>query len=72
MIKITNAKAAYEREPLIASFGFKGNYVTELWQSAVKLEDGNGLTGMGLGVQSILWSDSNVFSGWGEFSAYQA
>jgi len=68
MVKIADAKSAYEREPLIASFGFKGNYVRELWQSAVKLQDDNGLIGMGLGVQSVLWSDAKVFSEWGELA----
>ena len=37
-ITVSNASAAVENEPLARPFGFKGGYLTELWQSAVKLE----------------------------------
>lgn len=62
-MKISNAICNFEREPLIAPFGFKGAYLTELWQSVVKLEGHNGHYGIGLGVQSVLWSDAQVFTG---------
>ena len=68
MIEIKNTKSSFEREPLAASFGFKGSYVKELWQSVAAIEDNNGLQGVGLGVQSILWSDANVFSEWGDMA----
>ena len=56
----------FEREPLIAPFGFKGGYLSELWQSVVMLEDDNGNQGVGLGVQSTLWSDPSIFTGYSE------
>ncbi|MBN1435845.1 MAG: hypothetical protein JW936_02115 [Sedimentisphaerales bacterium] len=60
-MKITKSNCNFEREPLLAPFGFKGGYLSELWQSIVKLENGKGHTGLGLGTQSILWSDASVF-----------
>jgi L-alanine-DL-glutamate epimerase-like enolase superfamily enzyme len=61
-IIISNASAAVENEPLARPFGFKGGYLTELWQSAVKLESKRGSSSVGLGTQSVLWSDSGIFS----------
>lgn len=52
----------FVREPLLSPFGFKGGAVDELWQVICRIEIGQGQTGVGLGVQSILWSDSAVFS----------
>lgn len=51
------------REPLKTPFGFKGGYLDELWQVVCKVRLDNGCTGMGVGVQSVLWSDSETFSG---------
>ena len=48
---------------MIAPFGFKGGYLSELWQSVVKLENNKGQSGIGLGTQSTLWSDASVFTG---------
>lgn len=53
------------KEKLISPFGFKGGYVDELWQSIVRLQDEEGKSGIGLGVQSVLWSDSSVFAEFG-------
>ncbi|WP_010275063.1 enolase C-terminal domain-like protein [Paenibacillus senegalensis] len=50
------------KEKLISPFGFKGGYVDELWQSIVRLENEKGQSGIGLGVQSVLWSDSGLFA----------
>lgn len=48
-------------EHLKAPFGFKGGYARELWQVVVKVEsDAN--FGIGLGVQSTLWSDASVYA----------
>lgn len=47
-------------------FGFKGGNLTELWQSIVGLRDSDGNLSIGVGVQSVLWSDSNVFAHFGE------
>jgi len=62
MIKITKTASNFEREPLKAPFGFKGGYLNELWQVAAWMESGSGLHGMGLGCQSVLWSDADVFT----------
>ena len=63
---IDEGEVAFEREPLIHSYGFKGGYITRLWQIATKLQDTSGNETIGLGVQSPLWSDSRIASGWGE------
>ena len=60
-MKITNALSAVEKEPLIQPFGFKGGYLTELWQSVVRLTGSGGYHTIGLGTQSVLWSDSEIF-----------
>ena len=61
--KITIAKtfSAVEREPLVRPFGFKGGYLTELWQSVAGLESTSGERATGLGTQSVLWSDAALF-----------
>jgi L-alanine-DL-glutamate epimerase-like enolase superfamily enzyme len=61
-VKISSGRLEFEREPLAAPFGFKGNHLDELWQVAVKLLANDGAYGVGLGVQSVLWSDSTVFA----------
>lgn len=61
MITIKKAEAEFIREPLLGPFGFKGKYVDELWQIAVRLQTENN-SAVGLGVQSILWSDSSIFA----------
>lgn len=58
---ITVDNCTFEREPLIAPFGFKGGYVSEAWQSCVRLAEADGSTHVGLGTQSVLWSDAAVF-----------
>ena len=62
MLQIRSADLNFEREPLVKPFGFKGGYLSEIWQSVVRLENMNGNTGIGLGTQSVLWSDAGVFS----------
>ena len=64
-MKITSVYCAYEPEQFINSFGFKGNTLSGVWQTSV-LVCSNELYGLGLGVQSVLWSDSKVFSTYGE------
>lgn len=64
-MKITNAYCAYEPELFKTAFGFKGNKLTGVWQTVVELHSGE-LSGIGLGVQSVLWSDSSVFAAYGE------
>ena len=61
-IRITRVGTNFEREPLIRPFGFKGGYMTEIWQTASCLESSSGHHGIGLCSQSVLWSDANVFA----------
>ena len=61
-ITIKNVNSQFEREPLISPFGFKGGYLSELWQAISYLESDSGNHSIGLGTQSVLWSDSSVFS----------
>lgn len=60
-MKITSASCGYTPEPLLAPFGFKGGYLSELWQVAARLEC-DGISGIGAGIQSVLWSDASVFA----------
>ncbi len=62
MVNIEATRSGLEREPLISPIGFKGGYLSELWQSVALLESSTGLTGLGLGTQSTLWSDPRVFA----------
>jgi L-alanine-DL-glutamate epimerase-like enolase superfamily enzyme len=64
-MRISAAYTAYENEPLKTAFGFKGNALSYLTQSVVCLGDGEHF-GIGVGVQSVLWSDAEVFSTFGE------
>ena len=66
MIKISKVDSNFEREPLIKPYRFKGSGVSELWQAAAYLESDQGSVGIGLGTQSVLWSDSKVFFGHSE------
>lgn len=66
MIEITRTNCNFEREPLLSPFGFKGGYLSELWQSVVLLESSTGEQGIGLGTQSVLWSDAKIFSTYAE------
>ena len=60
-IRIKNVDADFEREPL-TPYQFKGSFVTELWQTVARLESESGISKIGLGTQSVLWSDSKVFA----------
>lgn len=66
MIRIAKAKHAVQNEPLLSPFGFKGAYLSELWQSVTQLTGEDGSVGIGVGVQSVLWSDARVFVRYGE------
>jgi len=61
MLNITNTAINFTRAPLIAPFGFKGGHLDELWQIVVRVEDGEDF-GIGVGVQSVLWSDAEIFA----------
>lgn len=61
-IEIAETGLGFEREPLVKPFGFKGGYLTELWQAKAALRSAHGVSGEGQGTQSVLWSDPEVFS----------
>ena len=65
---IQDTAVAYEPELFRKSFGFKGNKITGVWQTVVGLFVDNTI-GVGLGIQSVLWSDSRVFSEFGEYES---
>ncbi len=60
-ITIAHVNSNFEREPLIRPFGFKGGYMSEIWQTVSLLESESGNRGLGLDTQSVLWSDAAVF-----------
>lgn len=61
-ITVTGVSTNFEREPLIRPFGFKGGYMTEIWQSIAYMESDSGNHSIGLCSQSVLWSDAGVFA----------
>lgn len=61
-ILISATTTDFEREPLLHPFGFKGGFLSELWQIVARIQSQNGHHGIGLGLQSVLWSDDHIFS----------
>jgi L-alanine-DL-glutamate epimerase-like enolase superfamily enzyme len=61
-ITISEVGSNFEREPLIRPFGFKGGYMTEIWQTANFLKSSSGKHTIGLSTQNVLWSDAAVFA----------
>jgi L-alanine-DL-glutamate epimerase-like enolase superfamily enzyme len=61
-ITIADTGLAFESEPLIRPFGFKGGFMTEIWQTASMLRSNSGKHSIGLCTQNVLWSDAKVFS----------
>ena len=59
-MKIVKTECTYVPEKLKAPFGFKGGFLSELWQVVCKVQTESAL-GVGVGVQSVLWSDAAVF-----------
>lgn len=62
MIKIIRTQSYFEREKLVRPFGFKGGFLTELWQVASKMHSDSGISRIGLGTQSVLYGDADLFS----------
>ena len=60
-IRIKSTDIRFVREPLLAPFGFKGKYLTELWQTVAKVES-DSFTATAPCTISVLWSDANVFA----------
>lgn len=65
-ILISEYNSNFEREPFIRPFGFKGGYLTEMWQTASWIKSASGISTIGLSSQSVLWSDANVFTRYSE------
>jgi L-alanine-DL-glutamate epimerase-like enolase superfamily enzyme len=65
-VTIENVDSDFEREPLIRPFGFKGDYMTEIWQTVAKMQSDAGHSKIGLCTQNVLWSDAKVFTGHSE------
>lgn len=64
-ICIKNASCGYDKQPLKGKFGFKGSFLTNIWQVAVKLETDNNYS-VGVSVENALWSDAELFRRLGE------
>lgn len=60
-MRIIKTDSRYIPEKLKAPFGFKGGYLSELWQVVCRIETEKAY-GIGVGVQSVLWSDATVFT----------
>src|SRR5689334_16467124 len=61
-IRIKSVGLDFEREPLIRPTGFKGGYLTELWQPVARLDSDSGRSRIGIGTQSVLWCDPAVLT----------
>ncbi len=61
-IEIRGTSSDFIREPLIRPFGFKGGYMSEIWQTIARIETDDDISKIGLCTQSVLWSDAKVFS----------
>lgn len=61
-VTIASVDSDFEREPLIRPFGFKGGYMTNIWQTAALMESDSGTRKIGLCTQNVLWSDAQVFA----------
>jgi hypothetical protein len=61
-ISIVNTASVYEREKLIRPFGFKGGYLTELWQTVSNITSASGISKTGIATQSVLYGDADLFS----------
>lgn len=61
-IQVVHTAADFEREELLHPFGFKGGYLTELWQVASRMKSASGHTAIGLATQSVLYGDADLFA----------
>ena len=61
-ITIATVNGNFERQPLIRPFGFKGGYMTEIWQTVAALQSQSGIRKTGVCTQNVLWSDAEVFA----------
>ncbi len=61
IITVVKTKSNFEREKLLRPFGFKGGYLTELWQAVSQMESASGNKKIGLATQSVLYGDADLF-----------
>ena len=61
-IHVIRTNSNFEREKLVRPFGFKGGYLSELWQTVVSLESEAGNSKIGLATQSVLYGDADLFA----------
>ncbi len=61
MIAVVKTQSNFEREKLLRPFGFKGGYLTELWQAVSQMESASGNKKIGLATQSVLYGDAELF-----------
>jgi hypothetical protein len=61
-VTIQDVDSNFEREPLIRPFGFKGGYMSEIWQTMSWMRSDSGIEKVGLCSQGVLWSDAKVFA----------
>ncbi len=61
-IQVVQTDSYFEREKLIRPFGFKGGYLTELWQTVAQMEAASGKSAVGLATQSVLYGDADLFA----------
>ncbi len=61
-IRITRTDSNFEREQLVRPFGFKGGYLSELWQTVVSLGATSDKRQIGLATQSVLYGDADLFA----------
>lgn len=64
-IVIKDTDIRFYKEALAAPFGFKGSYLTDLWQTAAFVSTENGFSAACPCTISTLWSDERVFSAFG-------
>lgn len=62
LIQVTGTQSNFEREPLLRPFGFKGGYLTELWQIASQMQSSSGISKIGIATQSVLYGDAELFT----------
>ena len=60
-VTIQSVNTNFERERLVRPFGFKGGYLSEIWQSVAGMSSTSGHRAAALNSQSVLWSDADVF-----------
>lgn len=62
IIRVAKVASDFERETLLRPFGFKGGYMTEMWQTASRMESEGGISRTGICTQNVLYSEADVFA----------